>query len=83
MFFVFESIPDQYKTQEICDMVVYLCPFLIVFCSDIYKTQKMCNEAVDSFLTSLKWIFLVPVFLILIMILMEKILILFPYQTFG
>ena len=59
MFFVFESIPDQYKTEEICDIVVYLNPFLRVFCSDIYKTQKMCNEAVDDFLASLKWILLV------------------------
>ena len=29
---------------------------LIVYCPDIYKTQKMCNEAVDDFLATLKLI---------------------------
>ena len=42
MFFVFDAVPDQYKTQEICDIVVSLYPFLIVYCPDKYKTQKMC-----------------------------------------
>ena len=27
MFFVFDFIPDQYKTQEICDVFVSLYPF--------------------------------------------------------
>ena len=31
-FFVFDSIPDQYKTQEICDNVVSEGPSLIVYC---------------------------------------------------
>ena len=39
-FLVFDSIPDQYKTQETCDIVVSLYPFLIVYCSDNYITQK-------------------------------------------
>ena len=39
-FFVFDSTRDQYKTQEICDVVVSLYPFLIVYCPDQYKTQK-------------------------------------------
>ena len=30
MFFVFHSIPDQHKAQEICDIVVSLYTFLIV-----------------------------------------------------
>ena len=44
---MFDSIPDQYKTQEICDILVSLYPFLIVYCPDKNKTQKMCDEAVD------------------------------------
>ena len=32
MFFVFDSILDQYETQEICDIVVSL----IVYCPDKY-----------------------------------------------
>ena len=47
-FFVFDSIPRQYKTQERCDMVVTLLSFLIVYYPDKYKTQKMCDEAVDD-----------------------------------
>ena len=37
-FFVFDSILDQYKIQEICDIVVFLHPFLIVYCPNKYKT---------------------------------------------
>ena len=55
-FFVFDSIPDQYKTQEICDIVISLYPFLIVYCPDKNKTQKMCDEAVDDCLAALKLI---------------------------
>ena len=56
-FFVFDSIPDQYKTQEICDLVVPLYPSLIVYCPDkIYITQRMCDEAVDDSLAALKLI---------------------------
>ena len=56
MFFVFDSIPDQYKTQEICDIVVSLYPFLIVYCPDKYKTQRMCDEAADYSPAGLKLI---------------------------
>ena len=45
-FFVFDSILDRYKTQEICDIVVSLHPFLIVYCPDKYKTQKLCDKTV-------------------------------------
>ena len=54
MFFVFDSISDQYKTQEICDIVVYLYPLLIVFCPDKYKTYRICDEAVDDSLAAFK-----------------------------
>ena len=41
LFFVSDSIPDQNKTQEICDRVISEDPFLIVvYCPDKYKTQK-------------------------------------------
>ena len=39
-----------------CDSVVSEDPFLIVYCPDKYKTQRMCDEAVDDFLTALKLI---------------------------
>ena len=48
MFFITDSIPNQYKTQEICEIVVSLYPFLIVYCPDNYITQELCDEAVDD-----------------------------------
>ena len=53
-FFVFDSIPDQYEAQEICDIVVSLYHFLIVHCPDKYITQKMFDEALDDCLAALK-----------------------------
>ena len=55
-FFVFFSIPDPYKTQELCDRVVSEDPFLRIYCSDKYKTQRVCNEAVVDSLATLKLI---------------------------
>ena len=54
MFFVFDSIPNQFITQEICNIIV----FYILFNSktDRYKTQKMCDEAVDDCLAALEFI---------------------------
>ena len=37
-FFVFNSVPDQYKFQGMCDTVVSEDPSLIVYCPDKYKT---------------------------------------------
>ena len=53
-FFVFDSIPDQYKIQEMCDRVVSEDPFLTVYCPDKYKTQRMFDEAADNSLAELK-----------------------------
>ena len=39
-FFVFDSIPDWYKTQEMCDRVVSEDPFLTVYCPDKYKPKE-------------------------------------------
>ena len=56
MFFVFDCIPDWYKTQEMRGKVVSEDPFLIVYYPDKYKTQRMCNKAVDDYLAALKLI---------------------------
>ena len=56
MFFVFDTIFDQYKTQKICDKVVSLYPFFNSNCPNEYKTQIMCNETVDDPLVVLKLI---------------------------
>ena len=39
-FFVFHSIPDQFKTQEMCDTVAPEDPSLILYCSDKYKLKE-------------------------------------------
>ena len=39
-----------------CDRVFSEYPFLIVYCPDEYKTQRMCDKAVDDSLASLKLI---------------------------
>ena len=58
IFFVFYSIPDQYqyKTQEICDIVVPLYSSLIIYFPDQYISQSMCDEAVDDSLAALELI---------------------------
>ena len=56
IFFVFNSISDQNKTQKTCEIAVSLYTFLIVYCPDKHKTQRMCDEAVDVFLAVLKFI---------------------------
>ena len=56
MIFVFDSIPDQYKAQEMCDIIVSLYPSLIVYWSDKYITQRICDEAFNDSLAVLKLI---------------------------
>ena len=56
MFFLFDCIPDQYKTQEISNLVVSLYPFLIVYCPDKSIIQKVCDKDVDDSLAALKLI---------------------------
>ena len=57
MLFVFDAIPNQYKTQEMCSRVVSEDPFLIVYCPDKCKTQRLRFEAVDGSLAALKLVF--------------------------
>ena len=48
MLFLFDSIPDQYKTQGMCDTVVFEDPSLIVYCADKYKTQRIFDIVVSE-----------------------------------
>ena len=56
MFFVFNSVPDRYKTQQLRDRVTSENPFMLKFCLDRYKTYEMCDEAVDDCLSAIKFI---------------------------
>ena len=46
MLFVFDSFLYRSKTQKMCYRIVSEDPFLIVYCPDKHKTQRMCGEAV-------------------------------------
>ena len=54
--FVLHSVSDQFKSQEVCDKIVFDDPFKLKYCHDKYKTQKMCAEAVDNCLPVLKFV---------------------------
>ena len=54
VFFVFDSILGRYKTRSMCFRVVSEAPFLTVYSLDKYKTQAICDEAVDDSLVALK-----------------------------
>ena len=49
-------INDQCKIQEMCDTVVAGDPSLILCCPNKYKTQSMCDKAVDDCLAALKFV---------------------------
>ena len=55
-FFAFFFIPDQYKTQKICNSIISDDPFSIIYIPDRYKTQQLSNKAVDNCLTALKFV---------------------------
>ena len=52
--FVFDSIPGQYKNQEMYDIVVSLYRFLIAYYLDKYITQRIWDEDVDNSPAALK-----------------------------
>ena len=58
--FVFDSVPDQYMTQEICDIVLFKKSFMLKYCYR-YNTPRMCNKAVECYLLALQ---LVPVWFV-------------------
>ena len=47
-FYVFTSVPDQYKTQKMCNRVIFEDTFMLIYSPNRYETQKMSNEAVTS-----------------------------------
>ena len=41
-----KSVAEYYKNQEMCNRFVFEDYFLIVYCPDKYKTQRICDEAI-------------------------------------
>ena len=56
VFFVFNSVPDPHKTQELCERVVSKNPFMLENCRDRYQAPEMCDVAVDDLLPALKFV---------------------------
>ena len=54
--FVFNSVPDQFKTHKMCNKVVSEESFMLKYCPDNYKTQEMCDKAVDFYPITLKFV---------------------------
>ena len=50
------DIPDQYKTQEICEKLVSKETNILKYCVSTYKTLKMYDRAVDACLLALKFV---------------------------
>ena len=50
-----ELVPDQYKTQEMCNEAVQSFPWALEHVPDQFVTQKMCNEAVKKSPCALWW----------------------------
>ena len=44
----FDSIPNWYKTQKMCERNVSEDLFILFCCPDRYRTQRVCDEAVDD-----------------------------------
>ena len=55
-FLVFDSVPNQHKTQEMCNSIICEDPFSIRYVPDRYKTHQMCDKAVDDCLATLKFV---------------------------
>ena len=52
VLFGFNSNPDWYKTQEMCDRFVSEDPFMLMYCSNKFKIQKTWDEAIDDCLSA-------------------------------
>ena len=53
--FVFDSVPNEYKTQEMCNNAVDNNPSTIKDVSDWWKAQELCDKTADDY--SIAWEF--------------------------
>ena len=53
---MFDFVPNKYKTQEMCDSVIFENYFSIRYVTDQCNTQQMCAKAVDYCLVALKFV---------------------------
>lgn len=53
--FEFDSVPDWCITQGLSDKLVSKDPFMLKHCLDKYKTEEICDKAVDLCIPELKF----------------------------
>ena len=44
-----ENVPDQFKTQEICEKVIDRKMYFFQYVTDRYKTKKLCKRVADHY----------------------------------
>ena len=54
MSFVIRYVPDQYKTQQVCDKALPKNGGKLESVPDCYQNQEICDEAVDNYPHTLK-----------------------------
>ena len=56
MPFLIRRVPDQYKTQHICDKAVLENGETLKSLPDCYKNQQLCDKAVDNYPHALEFV---------------------------
>ena len=56
MLFVIINVPDQYKSQQMCEKVVFKILGMRQLFPNCYKTQKMCIKTVDHHPDALEYV---------------------------
>ena len=54
--YLLRYVPDQYKTQQICDKAILENGGTLKSVSDSYKNKKMCNKAVNNYPHALEFV---------------------------
>ena len=54
--FLTRYVPDQYKTQQMCDKPILENGGTLESFPDCYKNQERCNKAVDNYPHTLKFV---------------------------
>ena len=49
-------VPDQYKTQRMCNEVVHAMPKVFHWIPERFKTQNLCKKAVEKDPSMLKYV---------------------------
>ena len=56
LIFIIRFVPDEYKTQEMCDKAILENHGTLKLVPDCYTSQGMCNNAVDNYPQSLEFV---------------------------